>query len=217
MKKFLSIFLAIALMIPSFLSLSVSAEENNLCNDDYFVALAKKTFPEYADKINVKSDQTNSTRSLNSEPQIAIRDTRTVDSNTIMTYTEYDNGIVTLGALRFTVNKDIEIEEEISYSNYTQYTATLVAKVEQGPPFTATNVQYKIYPTSYDQITSLGNYSIPGYSSSQFSVSLRSNETATRSACAYYAFPCPVGLSDYRGEVLFEIINNSTYLNVYIY
>lgn len=217
MKKFLSILLAIALMIPNFLSLTVTAEENDICNKDYFYELAKTTFPEYAAKINNSSSRTSATRNANTEPKIVTQDTRNVDANTTMTYTEYDNGIVTLGALRFSVNKSIQNTNSFYNGTYTEYTATIVADISEGPTFTSTGVVYRIYSTSYDQITSLGNYSIPSYSSSKFTVSLRRYESASSSACAYYSFPCPVGLSNYRGEVLFEVINNSAYLNVYIY
>lgn len=211
MKRFLSFVLAIALMLPSFLTLRTFATEVDLTDYDQHIALAKETFPEYANKLDGNySPRSSEPQAVTSEVNIAVRETRAADSNTIMTYTEYNNGLVTLGTARFVKDADIEIEDSETHSGYELFTATIVASVVEGPTFTATDVQYRIYPLNYDRITSAGTPEIPGYTSDDFDVYLRTYETAELYACASYSFSCPVGMTTYSGAVVFKLENNHT-------
>lgn len=209
MKKLLSFVLAIVLVLPNFLSLQAFAAGTDLSDNAQIIELAKRTFPEYADKIDGDNFPSRSEpRTVGSELSIVIQETRAADNNTNMTYTEYNNGLVTLGTVRFATSADLTVEDSESYSGYVLYTATIVASVIEGPTFTATDVQYRIYPSAYDRITSVGNYGIPGYTDEDFDVFLRSNETASLFACASYSFPCPVGGLNYDGDVILKLSNN---------
>lgn len=213
MKKLISLCLAV-IMIFAILPVSAfAAESDNFESYDYQVALAKQVFPEYRDKLEGKSVTANAgqPRACAEKPIIAVRETRPVDDDTTMTYTEYDNGLVTLGTARFQKEADYEVTGEKAYSSYTEYTAKIVASVLDGPNFTATGVKYRIYPSAYDKVMSVGSYSIPSYSSSQFTVTRRETEKAGTTGFAYasYEFPCPVGISNYGGQVLFKVQNNN--------
>lgn len=211
MKKLFSLFLAV-IMIFAILPVSAfAAESDNFESYDYQVALAKQIFPEYRDKLEGKSVTANAgqPRACAEKPIITVRETRPVDGNTDMTYTEYDNGVVTLSTARFQKNADYTVTGSTAYTTYTEYTAKIVASVIEGPTFTATGVKYRIYPVSYDKVVSAGSYSIPGYSSSKFTVKTRSTETSTLPAYVSYSFPCPVGTSSYSGEVILMIKSNS--------
>lgn len=205
MRKVLISLLTAALLISNVFVMSVCAVEQDITDKNQLLALAKVTFPEFSDKIDGK-DTPNRARS--SDKSVVVQLTRTVDSNTIMTYTEYNNGIVTLGAARFLPKTQINVEDSVTHSTYEEFTATLVASVVEGPTFTATNVKYRIYPDTYDKITSVGNYSIPGYTDDDFEVSLRGNETASLFACASYEFVCPVGGIEQSGGVYFKLQGN---------
>lgn len=210
MKKLISLCLAV-IMIFAILPVSAfAAESDNFESYDYQVALAKQVFPEYRDKLEGKGVATYASMP-GTKPCIAVRETRPVDGNTSMTYTEYDNGLVTLGTARFQKEADYEVTGEKAYSSYTEYTAKIVASVLDGPNFTATGVKYRIYPSAYDKVMSVGSYSIPSYSSSQFTVTRRETEKAGTTGFAYasYEFPCPVGISNYGGQVLFKVQNNN--------
>lgn len=209
MKKLLCFMLAVVLLLPTIITVQASAVDTSSSNYDELIALAKKTFPEHADKIeNNNVYRSSNQRSTITELRIAEKDTRPVDDNAIMTYTEYNNGIITLAMARFSPSANIIEEDSVSHSTYEQFTARIVASVVEGPQFTATGVQYRIYPSSYDRIISVGNYSIRGYTNDDFDIYLRSNETASLFACIGYAFPCPVGQSSYSGEVIFKLSNN---------
>lgn len=209
MKKFLSLVLAIILVFPTFLTLRVSAAEVDLSDYEQHIALAKKTFPEYVDKLEGnKSLRSSVPQAASSEPNVVIRETREADRNTFMTYTEYDTGLVTLGTARFVQDADLIIEDSVTHSAYEEFTATIIASVVEGPTFTATDVKYRIYPSNYDRITSAGNYGIPGYPDDLIRLYLRGTETSSLFACASYSFPCPVGPSSYTGEVILKLSNN---------
>lgn len=216
MKKLVSFCLAV-IMIFTILPVSAfAAESDNFESYDYQVALAKQIFPEYRDKLEGKGVATYASMP-GTKPCIAVRETRPVDGNTSMTYTEYDNGLVTLGTARFQKEADYEVTGEKAYSSYTEYTAKIVASVIEGPTFTATGAKYRIYPVSYDKVVSAGSYSIPGYSSSKFTVSMRETETSSLPAYVSYDFPCPVGVSYYSGQVGMNVQNNkaSVYFDIW--
>lgn len=205
MRKVLISLLTAALLISNVFVMSVCAVEQDITDKNQLLALAKETFPEFSDKIDGMDTPT---RSRSSDKSVAVQLTRNVDSNTTMTYTEYNNGLVTLGAARFVKNAEINVNDSETHSTYEEFTATIVAYVVEGPTFTATNVKYRIYPTAYDKIISVGNYSIPGYTNDDFEIYLRSNETASLFACAGYKFVCPVGTVYYSGDVVFKLQGN---------
>ena len=98
MKKLVSFCLAV-IMIFAILPVSAFADGDNFESYDYQIALAKQVFPEYRDKLEGKSVTANAgqPRACAEKPIITVRETRPVDDDTTMTYTEYDNGVVTLG------------------------------------------------------------------------------------------------------------------------
>lgn len=215
MKKLFSLFLAV-IMIFAILPVSAFADGDNFESYDYQVALAKQIFPEYRDKLEGKGVATYASMP-GTKPCIAVRETRPVDGNTSMTYTEYDNGLVTLGTARFRKSTSNITTGVDKHDTYTEYTAKIVCSVVEGPTFTATGVKYRIYPSAYDKVLSAGSYSIPGYSSSKFTVNMRGTETSSLPAYVSYDFACPVGTSEYSGRVGMNVQNNksSVYFDIW--
>lgn len=210
MKKFVLYLIVFVLLLSNLLPFQTFAAAIDNSIHSQHIALGKEIFPEYADKLDENANtQRRIQNSETSELIIVNQKTRPVDRNTTMTYTEYNNGIVTLGTARFSTNEEINVEDTVYYGSYTQYTVEIVASVVEGPTFTATGVKYRIYPNAYDQVIDIGSYSIPGYTADQFDTFLRSNETASLFACASYDFPCPVGLSSYSGEVILKVQRNN--------
>ncbi|HAL88168.1 MAG TPA: hypothetical protein DCO69_03410 [Clostridiales bacterium] len=215
MKKLVSLCLAI-FMIFAILPVSAFADGDSFESYDYQVALAKQIFPEYRDKLEGKGVATYASQP-GTKPSIAVRETRPVDDNTDMTYTEYNNGLVTLSMARFQKSTSNITTGVDKHDTYTEYTAKIVGSVIEGPTFTATDVKYRIYPSDYDRVLSSGSYSIPGYSSSKFTVSIRGTETSSLPAYVSYDFPCPVGVSYYSGRVGMIVQNNksSVYFDIW--
>lgn len=215
MKKLVSFCLAV-IMIFAILPVSAFADGDNFESYDYQIALAKQVFPEYRDKLEGKGVATYASMP-GTKPCIAVRETRPVDGNTSMTYTEYDNGLVTLGTARFRKSTSNITTGVDKHDTYTEYTAKIVCSVVEGPTFTATGVKYRIYPSAYDKVLSAGSYSIPGYSSSKFTVNMRGTETSSLPAYVSYDFACPVGTSEYSGRVGMNVQNNksSVYFDIW--
>ena len=156
MKKLFSLFLAV-IMIFAILPVSAFADGDSFESYDYQVALAKQVFPEYRDKLEGKSVTANAgqPRACAEKPIITVRETRPVDDDTTMTYTEYDNGVVTLGAARFRKSTSNITTGVDKHDTYTEYTAKIVCSVIEGPTFTATGVKYRIYPSAlYNRVSS---------------------------------------------------------------
>lgn len=219
MKKLLCIMMALALMLPSFLTLPAAAAEEDWTNQEQLIALAKKTFPEYSDKLEAKgAPYSGNTATRAAENiQVAVKETRPVDKNTIMTYTEYTSGLVSLAAARFSCDANLDINHTEDHNIFRTYTATIVGTVVEGPTFTARNVQYSIYPSDYDRILSAGSYSTNDPVSSTVDCVLNRFETASKCAAAYYTFPAYVGGVYYTGRVSFEISRNQTYLDCQVF
>ena len=215
MKKLVSFCLAV-IMIFAILPVSAFADGDNFESYDYQVALAKQIFPEYRDKLEGKGVAAYASQP-GTKPSIAVRETRPVDDDTTMTYTEYDNGLVTLGTARFRKSTSNITTGVDKHDTYTEYTAKIVCSVVEGPTFTATGVKYRIYPSAYDKVLSAGSYSIPGYSSSKFKVKMRGTETSSLPAYVSYDFACPVGMSEYSGQVGMKVQNNksSVYFDIW--
>lgn len=207
MKKlvaFVLVFLlTLAMCVPSFAAECQSSEYDQL------ISIAKATFPEYVDKLEGNNNSSNARlKTAETVGNLVQRETRPVDNDTILTYSEYDSGAVTLGMARFKPTTSLNVDNEETLNTFTQFTATIVASVLDGPTFTATNVKYRIYPSDYDRIISAGSYSIPGYTSSRITYTMGSVETSTTPAFVTYFFPCPVGETNHSGAVQLQIINN---------
>lgn len=219
MKKLLCIMMALALMLPAFLTIPAAAAEEDWTNQEQLITLAKKTFPEYSDKLEAKGAlySGNAATRAAEDIQVAVTETRPVDKNTIMTYTEYSNGLVSLAAARFSCDADLIINNTEDHNTYRTFTATIVATIVEGPTFTARNVRYSIYPSDYDRILSAGSYSTNDSASGGVDCVLNRIETASRCAAAYYTFPAHVGTIYYTGRVSFEISRNQTYLDCQVF
>lgn len=209
MKKFLSFAFAFILAFSSFLPLQVSAAEVDLSDYDQQIALAKQIFPEYSNKLDGNGTLQNIVPyAADSELNIVTRETRAINNNTIMTYTEYDSGVITLGTARFAPDLDFIIDDSVTHSTYEEFTASIYASVVEGPTFSATGIKYRLYPSDYDRVISAGSYDLYGYSDDSVEVYVRPLETSSLFACASYKFPCHVATMDYQGIIALQVSNN---------
>ncbi len=211
MKKYLSLLMSVLLMVSAILPFHASAAANDVMTYEEHVKLAKDIFPEYAEKLDGNQALSRTTpQSDNEDVFPVVQKTRAVDKNTIMTYTEHNNGMITLGTARFIPDADYTITDSQAFNTYTQFTATIVASVLEGPTFTASGVRYRIYPSDFDRVLSAGSYGIPGYTSSDFTVSMNSIETSSQAAYINYAFTSLIGGTlSYSCDVVFRVRNNS--------
>lgn len=218
MKKTISILTAVMLILSAYLPMQVSATESNFTDHDQILTVAREVFPEYADKLcEDGSSLKNAARSVVTEIYPVIQETRQVDEQTTMTYTEHNNGIVTLGTLRFSTAPSMITEEYESSGTFERYTVTLIGTVVEGNgDFVANNVVYGIYKTTFDRIIDTGSYFFDkdldhikdSNETTEIYVGLCPTETASDAASVTYSFPLVVGISAHEGVFTLSVESN---------
>lgn len=188
MKRVLSILLA-AVLLFTVMPFAVFADESNISEHDELVAKACETFPEYSDKISghltPSQVQIQSVSGHSSEVVHSV--SRYVSDDEVLTYTEYDSGIVTLSEARF--NASFTTDSTDVSGSITYVTATLRGTVSNygcDNVFIAENFVFAIYAHSYDRIISLGNYYVTNGGGIQTAGMAPQIETASYPATAYY-------------------------------
>lgn len=214
MKRMLSLLIAFSIIFATFLPLQASAveEKYDITDHNQVLTLAKKVFPEYAEKLNESGLSSRNTHRMAS-PEIypIVQKTRMAGNNTSITYTEYNNGIIALGAFEYTTNAELNIEDSETHSAYEQFTARITATVLGGPTFYAKNIGYKIYASNYDRITSAGEYGLEGYGSDSIekvACKIDYVENASKPASIDYSFPIWIGTGYHSGNVYLKLQNN---------
>lgn len=188
MKRVLSILL-VAVLLFTVMPFAVFADESDISEHDELVAKACETFPEYSDKISghltPSQVQIQSVSGHSSEVVHSV--SRYVSDDEVLTYTEYDSGIVTLSEARF--NASFTTDGTDVSGSITYVTATLRGTVSNygcDNVFIAENFVFAIYAHSYDRIISLGNYYVTNGGGIQTAGMSPQIETASYPATAYY-------------------------------
>ena len=156
MKRLLSIFLALILIIALVPIHTFAAEAEN-AEYNRVIDLACEVFPEYKNEITDTSCLS-TVYARSSEPSIVYTETRLYDEDTFVTYSKLSNGAVVLSVLDPTDSMVITNSE--GDSRVTTYTATLTLAltVYQGI-FKAQNVMFTIASETRDVINSPGTIS----------------------------------------------------------
>lgn len=188
MKRVLSILLA-AVLLFTVMPFAVFADESDISEHDELVAKACETFPEYSDKISghLTPSQVQIQSVSGHSSDIVHSESRYVSDNEVLTYTEYDSGIVTLSEARF--NASFTTDSTDVSGSITYVTATLRGTVSNygcDNVFIAENFVFAIYAHSYDRIISLGNYYVTNGGGIQTAGMAPQIETASYPATAYY-------------------------------
>lgn len=218
MKKLISLIISFVL-IACFIPVNVHAAEESTPTRDALLSLACQVFPEYATKI--AADQPPSADALqrfSDETDVVISETRKVNENMYMTYTELSNGIVTLA--NFVTNPSLTYNYRHNNGDATNYTVTLTGTAPGSyQTFTATNVKFTIYSSDYDCITSVGAPKVTNPDGSTYTTDIKTscspNETSSNSAVAYYRFPVMFGSLNYSGVFTLSIKNNVSTVDYY--
>ena len=188
MKRVLSILLA-AVLLFTVMPFAVFADESNISEHDELVAKACETFPEYSDKISghLTPSQVQIQSVSGHSSEVVHSESRYVSDDEVLTYTEYDSGIVTLSEARF--NASFTTDSTDVSGSITYVTATLRGTVSNygcDNVFIAENFVFAIYAHSYDRIISLGNYYVTNGGGIQTAGMAPQIETASYPATAYY-------------------------------
>ncbi len=188
MKRVLSILL-VAVLLFTVMPFAVFADESDISEHDELVAKACETFPEYSDKISghLTPSQVQIQSVSGHSSDVVHSESRYVSDNEVLTYTEYDSGIVTLSEARF--NASFTTDSTDVSGSITYVTATLRGTVSNygcDNVFIAENFVFAIYAHSYDRIISLGNYYVTNGGGIQTAGMAPQIETASYPATAYY-------------------------------
>ena len=188
MKRVLSILLA-AVLLFTVMPFAVFADESDISEHDELVAKARETFPEYSNKISghLTPSQVQIQSVSGHSSEVVHSESRYVSDDEVLTYTEYDSGIVTLSEARF--NASFTTDSTDVSGSITYVTATLRGTVSNygcDNVFIAENFVFAIYAHSYDRIISLGNYYVTNGGGIQTAGMAPQIETASYPATAYY-------------------------------
>ena len=188
MKRGLSILL-VAVLLFTVMPFAVFADESDISEHDELVAKACETFPEYSNKISghLTPSQVQIQSVSGHSSEVVHSESRYVSDDEVLTYTEYDSGIVTLSEARF--NASFTTDSTDVSGSITYVTATLRGTVSNygcDNVFIAENFVFAIYAHSYDRIISLGNYYVTNGGGIQTAGMAPQIETASYPATAYY-------------------------------
>lgn len=188
MKRVLSILL-VAVLLFTVMPFAVFADESDISEHDELVAKACETFPEYSNKISghLTPSQVQIQSVSGHSSDVVHSESRYVSDDEVLTYTEYDSGIVTLSEARF--NASFTTDSTDVSGSITYVTATLRGTVSNygcDNVFIAENFVFAIYAHSYDRIISLGNYYVTNGGGIQTAGMAPQIETASYPATAYY-------------------------------
>ena len=188
MKKFLSIFLALVMLL-AFMPVSTYADEAKT-ERDILLEKACAAFPEYASKIAADNAPI-ATYSAQQERTVVFSETRALSGNELVSYTEYSDGLALLASV--TPNRSVTYNSTTTSGARAKVDITVRATCSGvNSYFTASNVKYTIEQYGDDYITSVGTpvahpSSTPSSDNCQY-ISYRLNSYETDSSKAYVAY-----------------------------
>lgn len=153
MKRFLSIFLALVMLLAVMPMGTYAAESKT--ERDILLEKACAAFPEYASKIAADTAPI-ATCSAQQERTLVFTDTRALSENDFISYTEYSDGLVLLS--------DTNLNRKVTYNSNTVTGARTKADITVTATysginsyFKVSNVKYTIEEYGVDCITSIGS------------------------------------------------------------
>lgn len=211
MKKLLTITLAL-FIVASILPVASFATTDDTSSHYEHIALACDIFPEYADILSGDIPAIN-TRSISSEPEVIIRETRSIDENTEMTYVQYSNGVAYVATSDFDYTTSLIGQQTGGGATACTVNLTVDSSISD-QTFKAKNVKFTIVGQGYDTIVSEGDLS--SSTTNDAYVSRISNwETSSQSAYVKYFAqfePLPIYIGRYtpfEPEIYFVVGSNS--------
>lgn len=211
MKKSISLFLILALILPCILVHANAIGVETTLNDTE--VLACEVFPEYASIIRGENLSSATWSRSTGERELVVYETREISDDHRMTYMQYSDGIAIIAD---------ELNPEYSFSDstttgesYTRYTSTLTVDVNfSSDTFKVTNLKYTINSNSYDQITGRGSIDTSDIYDASHDSNYQLNETSTsRAFCKYTAWfnPSPglTYVTPFKVDITFYVGRNS--------
>ena len=152
-KRLLSLILILLLLTTCPLGIPVHAREQS---DERAEILEKAciAFPEYANKIESDALSFSAARSATSR-ELVITETRSISENEFIVYTEYSDGLIVLD--QALMDSDVVYNTTEQSGSMTIFNITIKATcLETESYFKVSNLEFIIYPSAYDRITSIG-------------------------------------------------------------
>lgn len=215
MKKVCATLLVVLILISS-LPIGAYAESYQCPTRETLIREACKLFPEYTSEIRGETINKYG-RSAAGERRIVRSETRPYSDNRSIQYVEYSDGIVMLVDSAYT--KNLNLVSTTPITGGTKYTAYITVTLSySSETFQASAIEYTIYNSSYDKITSAGDLCDSTTSSCSFG-SIKYEENASGSAYANYSahFTPKPAYSQYplfEASIKLIVGNNSAYVTV---
>lgn len=163
MKKLVGLLLVVV-MAFGFIPMQANAAQNEKCSgQEELIAVACEAFPEYRDKIISRRGIEGHGRSPDATRELVVTETRYISDNEAIVYSEYSDGLILL--TDYTYRYSTTINSQTQEGSRTLYDVTIRATSADvaNAYFELRNVQFTIYGTAYDRITSVGTYTEYGY------------------------------------------------------
>ena len=181
----------------SVLPFNTMAAQNNSDERAELILLACEVFPEYADKINNQTVNTNSRSSTSENRELVLTETRNVSENESLIYSEYSDGVILLTDYAF--EKELTIIDRVSSSYAVNVTMNIEATCTNvSGYFLLEGVKYSLINGAYDVINDEGTATATGKCriwNKDLFYSYVPNETASQNACITYRLGFQIGAS----------------------
>lgn len=218
MKKLLSISLILSILVCILPVASFATTDDALLHYDH-IALACDIFPEYATILSGEIPSPNA-RSVSSEPEVIVRETRSIDENTEMTYVQYSNGVAYVATSDFDYTASLINQQTGGGATACTVNLTVDSNISD-QTFRANNVNFTIVGQGYDIITYIG--SLSSSTTNEAYVSSRRMEESNGSPAYVKYFAQFEPLDIYNGrytpfepEIYFVVGSNSYSLRDYL-
>ena len=216
MKKLMS-FLLVIVLVFVFVPMPVSAtQEQKLSGQEELIALACEAFPEYENRILSRRGAEGNSRSINSNRTLVVSETRNISDNELVVYSEYSDGLILLSYAQYRYSTTTNSMEQEGSRTLWNVTVRATSVDVTNAYFELRNVQFTVYPSSYDRITNVGTYAEYGRCDMHTRYTPVLNESASGRANIVYRlswelYESPPG--GWIGSVLrFEVGNNGFYV-----
>ncbi len=197
MKKYLALFLSLALLLTT-IPFSASAAETQ-SGHETLVQKACYAFPEYAEKMQNPQDGAQLYSRSAMPRELLVKETRPVSDTEYVTYSEYSDGLILLSGYDFTAESTtVNYVTGSTYRNITiDIEATCVNDVSYDGYFYLKGVSYSLRDNEFDVITNPGTESRTGYCTKATRTTYTEKESYTTNAGIVYRLWFQLGPTGY--------------------
>lgn len=184
-EKIVSLFVSFVFLFMVLPVQTYAASSRDMDARQEILAIACEAFPEYSNKILSTVADEQPERTLQNR-RLIVSESKEVTDSSVMIYSEYSDGLVLLTYYDFTYTSSINNHQIDGNKTYVDLTVRATSNDVPTGYFELRNVQFTLYGTAYDRITSPGSYVTSGDCGVQERLTYIANETASGKAKISY-------------------------------